>query len=103
MKTVYVIAIKHLFDYKENILDRWEYLYIDNSSGGYTFWDKNVEGAKHFYSIDKLEDYLNEYGYRLLFYGMDKNEYDLDSLCVKKVIFQDPLVNFEKNLPFKEM
>lgn len=104
MKTVYVIAIKHLFDYKENILDRWEYLKVDSSSGGYTYWDDTIEGAEYFYDADKLEEWFyNGYVRKVLFCGTDKNQYDLDSLCIKKVVFQDPIVDFEKNLVFKEM
>ena len=35
MKTVYVIAVKHLFYYKGNTLNRWEYVQFDEY--GYTF------------------------------------------------------------------
>ena len=43
MKTVYVIAVKRLYDCEGNILNRWEYV----SGAGYTFWDKSVDGALH--------------------------------------------------------
>ena len=51
MKTVYVIAVKHLFDYKGNTLNRWEYVQFGEC--GYTFFTESVNGARHFYSIDK--------------------------------------------------
>lgn len=35
MKTVYVIAVKHLFDYEGNTLNRWEY--VQFCECGYTF------------------------------------------------------------------
>lgn len=53
MKTVYVIAVKHLFDYEGNTLNRWEYVQFGEC--GYTFFTESVDGAQHFYSIDKAQ------------------------------------------------
>ena len=53
MKTVYVIAVKHLFYYKGNTLNRWEYVQFDEY--GYTFFTESVDGARHFYSVDEAQ------------------------------------------------
>ena len=88
MKTVYVIAVKHLFDYEGNTLNRWEYVQFGEC--GYTFFTESVDGAQHFYSIDKAQKWFDEIG-----------QYDLESLCIKSVVFRDPIVNFVRDLDFK--
>ena len=67
MKTVYVIAVKHLFDYEGNTLNRWEYVQFGEC--GYTFFTESVDGAQHFYSIDKAQKWFDEIGHGLIFYG----------------------------------
>lgn len=99
MKTVYVIAVKHLFDYEGNTLNRWEYVQFGEC--GYTFFTESVDGAQHFYSIDKAQKWFDEIGHGLIFYGNCKGQYDLESLCIKSVVFRDPIVNFVKDLDFK--
>jgi hypothetical protein len=98
MKTVYVIAVKRLYDCEGNILNRWEYV----SGAGYTFWDKSVDGALHFYTINKLKKWFDEIGYGVIFRGVSKEQYDLNSLCIKSVVFRDPIVNFVKDLDYKK-
>ena len=67
METMYVIAVKHLFDYKGNTLNCWEYVQFGEC--GYTFFTKSVDGAHHFYSIDKAQKWFDEIGHGLIFYG----------------------------------
>ena len=99
MKTVYVIAVKHLFYYKGNTLNRCEYVQFDEY--GYTFFTESVDGARHFYSVDEAQKWFDKIGHELIFYGKRKGQYDLESLCIKSVVFRDPIVNFVRDLDFK--
>ena len=92
METMYVIAVKHLFDYKGNTLNRWEYVQFGEC--GYTFFTKSVDGAHHFYSIDKAQKWFDEIGRGLIFYGNCEGQYDLESLCIKSVVINLLLVFF---------
>lgn len=100
MNTMYVIAVKHLFDYKGNTLNRWEYVQFGEC--GYTFFTKSVDGAQHFYSIDKAQKWFDEIGHGLIFYGKCEGQYDLESLCIKSVVFRDPIINFVRDLDYKK-
>lgn len=65
MKTVYVIAVKHLFYYKGNTLNRWEYVQFDEY--GYTFFTESVDGARHFYSVDEAQKWFDKIGHELMY------------------------------------
>ena len=91
MNTMYVIAVKHLFDYKGNTLNRWEYVQFGEC--GYTFFTK---------SVDEAQKWFDEIGHGLIFYGKCEGQYDLESLCIKSVVFRDPIINFVRDLDYKK-
>lgn len=89
MKTVYVIAVKHLFDYEGNTINRWEYVQFGEC--GYTFFTESVDGAQHFYSIDKAQKWFDEIGHGLIFYGNCKVSM-IWSLFVLRALFSETLL-----------
>lgn len=92
--TVYVVAIKCLNS------DCWKYAYTDNMC--YHGWCKDAEDADSFWDIESAEKWFNQnkadlYNMTTVFRG----EYDVGTVCVKKVTFAEPICETKKNLSFE--
>mgnify|MGYP001383864239 CR=1 FL=1 len=93
MRIVYVVAIKLLNS------DCWEYAYTDNVC--YHGWCKDAEDADSFWDIESAEKWFNNNKVELFRMAtIFRGEYDIKTICIKKVTFVEPIYETEKDLIF---
>lgn len=102
MKTVYVVAIKCLKDWSGNIVNRWEYAFTDfevDRTGSYACWNAYLADSNQFDTAELAEKWFCENKKNIQFYH-SIDDYDMKSVCIKKVFISEPIYKFEKNLSF---